>query len=79
MPQKSPRYSGRNLQEPSVTELKLQISPSGGIEIDYFLCAASRAKLAMIKRCANSAFIAIFIMNCAEHLFSVNDALNRRP
>ena len=50
---------------------KLHISPSGGIEVGYFLLGASLAKLAMMKRCTNSSFIAISILNCAEHLFVV--------
>ena len=69
MPRKGPGYSGRNLQEPAVTEFKLRISPSVGIEVGYFLLGASLAKLAMIKRYTNPSFIAICILNCAEHLF----------
>ena len=72
MPQKGPGYSGRNLQEPSVTEFKLHIGPSGGIEVGYFLLGASLAKLAMIKRCTNPSFIAISILNCAEYLLDVD-------
>ena len=58
------------LSELSMTQFKLFGNPFGGIEVGYFLCAASLAKLPMIIRCTNPSFIAISIVNCAEHLFS---------
>ena len=60
------------LSELSMTQFKLFVGPSGGIEVGYFLLGASLAKLAMMKRCTNPSFIAISILNCAEHLLTVS-------
>ena len=79
MTKKGPGYLGRNLQEPSVTEFKLHISPSGGIEVDYFLLGASLAILATMKRCTNPSYIAISILNCAEHLIEVPPDFKSTP
>ena len=59
------------LSELSMTQFKLFMSPSGGMEVGYFLLRASLAKLAIIKRCTNPSFIAISGLNCAEHLLSL--------
>ena len=77
---KGPGYSGTNLQEPSETEFKLHISPSGGIEVVYFLCAAEVAKLDNdIKRCTSSFFIAICPFCIARGTSVLNDMMCGEP